>query len=177
MLPSVQMAMTAQLDRRRALYDAYCAVPEHQRAEVIDGTGPQSNASVTVTLAAGDAQKDRWQGRVGFRTVTMNVAPDEYGGPFVLSVNDRPVYVRGANWIPDDAFVTRLDRDTYQHSIRDAVDANMNLLRVWGGGIYESEDFYDLCHVVVGGICIDDYAVMSAAFVKIGFLKVADFDR
>ncbi|MEV0799332.1 glycoside hydrolase family 2 protein [Kribbella sp. NPDC050281] len=105
------------------------------------GYGKQPLYDVAVALD----DQDSWRGRVGFRTITLNVAPDKDGGPFVLSVNDKPIFVRGANWIPDDAFVTRLNRATYETSLQDALDAGMNLLRVWGGGIYESEDFYDIC--------------------------------
>ncbi|MFG1621499.1 glycoside hydrolase family 2 protein [Kribbella sp. NPDC049227] len=105
------------------------------------GYGQQPLYDVAVALD----DRDGWHGRVGFRTITLNVAPDKDGGPFILSVNDKPIFVRGANWIPDDAFVTRLTRATYETSLQDAVDAGMNLLRVWGGGIYESEDFYDIC--------------------------------
>ena len=126
------------------------------------GYGDQPLYDVTVSLAAG-ARIDDWQGRVGFRTITMNVAPDEHGGPFILSVNDRPIYVRGANWIPDDAFVTRLSRETYERSIRDAIDANMNLLRVWGGGIYESDDFYDVCDEL-GVLVWQDFLFACAAY-------------
>ncbi len=109
------------------------------------------------------AQKDDWQGRVGFRTITMDVAPDEDGGPFILSVNGEQVYVRGANWIPDDALITRQTRSTYESSIRDAIDANMNLLRVWGGGIYESEDFYDVCDEL-GVLVWQDFLFACAAY-------------
>lgn len=126
------------------------------------GYGDQPLYDVTVSLEAG-AQSDGWQGRVGFRTITMNVAPDENGGPFVLSVNGKPVYVRGANWIPDDAFVTRLSRETYESSIRDAIDANMNLLRVWGGGIYETDDFYDVCDEL-GVLVWQDFLFACAAY-------------
>ena len=93
----------------------------------------------------------------------MNVAPDNDGTPFVLSVNGKPIYVRGANWIPDDAFVTRLNADTYRTSIEDAVDAGMNLLRVWGGGIYESEDFYDVCDEL-GILVWQDFLFACAAY-------------
>ncbi|WP_232828760.1 glycoside hydrolase family 2 protein [Kribbella monticola] len=126
------------------------------------GYGEQPLYDVQVSLGAG-AASDEWGGRVGFRTVTMDVAPDEHGGPFVLSVNGKPVYVRGANWIPDDAFVTRLNRSTYEKSIQDAVDANMNLLRVWGGGIYESEDFYDVCDEL-GVLVWQDFLFACAAY-------------
>ncbi|MEU4391885.1 glycoside hydrolase family 2 protein [Kribbella sp. NPDC023855] len=126
------------------------------------GYGDQPLYDVSISVTAGD-HTDGWQGRVGFRTVTMDVAPDKYGGPFVLSVNDKPVYVRGANWIPDDAFVTRLDRTTYERSIRDAIDANMNLLRVWGGGLYESDDFYDICDEL-GVLVWQDFLFACAAY-------------
>ncbi|GAB2555249.1 glycoside hydrolase family 2 protein [Kribbella endophytica] len=126
------------------------------------GHGEQPLYDVTVSLSAGE-QTDGWTGRVGFRTITMDVAPDEHGGPFVLSVNGKPVFVRGANWIPDDAFVTRLDRSTYERSITDAVDADMNLLRVWGGGIYETDDFYDVCDEL-GILVWQDFLFACAAY-------------
>ncbi len=126
------------------------------------GHGEQPLYDVTVAVKAGE-QTDGWTGRVGFRTITMDVAPDEHGGPFVLSVNGKPVFVRGANWIPDDAFVTRLDRSTYERSITDAVDADMNLLRVWGGGIYETDDFYDVCDEL-GILVWQDFLFACAAY-------------
>jgi beta-mannosidase len=122
------------------------------------GYGEQPLYDVTVTLA-----DDTWTGRVGFRDISLNVAPDNDGTPFVLSVNGKPIYVRGANWIPDDAFVTRLNADTYRTSIEDAVDAGMNLLRVWGGGIYESEDFYNVCDEL-GILVWQDFLFACAAY-------------
>ncbi|MFF3066536.1 glycoside hydrolase family 2 protein [Oerskovia sp. NPDC057915] len=87
--------------------------------------------------------------RVGFRTVRLDMLPDEHDGEpgtsFVIVVNDRPVFVRGANWIPDDAFPHRVTRERYAARITQAEQANVNLLRVWGGGIFEADDFYDLC--------------------------------
>ncbi|WP_432883293.1 glycoside hydrolase family 2 protein [Kribbella sp. CA-245084] len=122
------------------------------------GHGQQPLYDVVVTLT-----DDTWNGRVGFRDITVNVAPDNDGSPFVLSVNGKPIYVRGANWIPDDAFVTRLNAETYRTSIQDAVDAGMNLLRVWGGGIYESEDFYDVCDEL-GILVWQDFLFACAAY-------------
>ena len=92
-----------------------------------------------------DGAPERWTGRVGFRTVRLDTTPDAEGTPFHLLVNGRLVRVRGANWIPDHAFVTEMTRDRYERRVRDATDAHMNLLRVWGGGLYESEHLYDLC--------------------------------
>lgn len=95
-----------------------------------------------VEVAAADGAP--WTGRVGFRTVELDTEPDEAGAPFHLIVNGERVLVRGANWIPDHAFLTEIDRDRYARRVADALEANVNLLRVWGGGIYESDDLYDL---------------------------------
>ncbi len=83
--------------------------------------------------------------RVGLRTIVLDRQPDQWGESFRFVVNGRPVFIKGANWIPADSFVTRLDRAAYERDLRSAVLAHMNCMRVWGGGIYESEDFYDLC--------------------------------
>jgi beta-mannosidase len=127
------------------------------------GYGKQPLYDVRVTLQAGGRPVDRWGGRVGFRTVQLETAPDEHGSPFALSVNGQPVYVRGANWIPHDAFVTRITAQRYERGIRDAIDANMNLLRVWGGGLYESEDFYRVCDEL-GVLVWQDFLFACAAY-------------
>ncbi|MGF1925357.1 MAG: glycoside hydrolase family 2 protein, partial [Bacteroidia bacterium] len=71
--------------------------------------------------------------------------PDQYGTSFYFNIEGKPVYMKGANYIPSDAFVTRMKKEDYRKMLMMAKDANMNMLRVWGGGIYESDDFYDLC--------------------------------
>jgi beta-mannosidase len=98
-----------------------------------------------VRLLADDAELEVWERQVGFRTVTLDTTPDAAGTPFTFVVNGKPILVRGANWIPDDCFPSRIDRARYERSIANATDSGMNLLRVWGGGIYESEDFYEIC--------------------------------
>ena len=60
-------------------------------------------------------------------------------------VNGVPVFAKGANWIPADSFPTRIGSDRYRWLLKSAADANMNMLRVWGGGIYETDEFYDIC--------------------------------
>ncbi|GAB3552012.1 glycoside hydrolase family 2 protein [Arthrobacter tumbae] len=109
------------------------------------GHGAQPLYDLQVTLVSDGSGIDSWQGRVGFRTVRVDTEPDAHGTPFTLIINDRPIFVKGANWIPDDAFVHRVDRARYAARLAQAESANMNLLRVWGGGIYESDDFFDLC--------------------------------
>jgi len=109
------------------------------------GHGEQPLYPVSVQLTIDGHPVDAWHGRVGFRTVRLDTTPDEFGTPFVFVINDRPIFIRGANWIPDDAFPHRVTRERYAERIAQAEQANINLLRVWGGGIYESEDFYELC--------------------------------
>jgi beta-mannosidase len=122
------------------------------------GHGEQPLYDVTVTV--GDAG---WSSRVGFRTVSLDTTPDADGSPFVIAVNDRPVYVKGANWIPDDALLTRMTPERYRASITDAADAGMNLLRVWGGGMFEADDFYDVCDEL-GILVWQDFLFACAAY-------------
>ena len=70
---------------------------------------------------------------------------DSIGKSFYFQINGKPIYAKGANWIPGDVFLPRLTKDDYRKMLQSAKDANMNMLRVWGGGVYESDDFYDLC--------------------------------
>lgn len=109
------------------------------------GYGDQPLYDVDVTLSQDLGLIDTTSRRVGFRTSTLEIEPDEHGTSFRFVINGQPVFVRGANWIPDDAFPHRVTRERYAARITQAKNANMNLLRVWGGGIYEGDDFYDLC--------------------------------
>ncbi|TDQ52373.1 glycoside hydrolase family 2 protein [Actinorugispora endophytica] len=109
------------------------------------GHGDQPLYDLRVVLSADGAELADWRRRVGFRTVELDTGVDEGGRRFTFVINGKPVLVKGANWIPDDCFVTRVGRERYAERIDQAVGANMNLLRIWGGGRYESEDFYELC--------------------------------
>lgn len=109
------------------------------------GHGAQPLYPVAVALLSEGRVLDAWTSRIGFRSVAIDVEPDEHGIPFTLVINGRPVFIRGANWIPDDAFVHRVDRARYAARLDQAEQANINLLRVWGGGIFEDDAFYDLC--------------------------------
>lgn len=82
---------------------------------------------------------------IGLRTIELDLSFDRWGERFRFVVNGRPIFLKGANWIPAHCFVATLQRSDYARDLRSAVAANMNAVRVWGGGIYESEDFYDLC--------------------------------
>ncbi len=95
----------------------------------------------------------------------LDETPDEHGHAFTLVVNGRPVFVRGLNWIPEDHLLTRLTRDIYAAAVDRAVAANANLLRIWGGGIYESDDFYDVCDER-GVLVWQDFPLACAAYAE-----------
>jgi len=128
------------------------------------GYGAQSRYPLELTLhdAAG-ARLDHWQRAIGFRSVRLDTAPDAHGSAFTLVVNERPVFVRGVNWIPDDAFVTRVTRERYAERLTQACEAGVNLVRVWGGGRYESDDFYDLADSL-GLLVQQDFLFACAAY-------------
>lgn len=83
--------------------------------------------------------------RTAFRTVEVVNDEDEIGRSMLFRVNGRDLWAKGANWIPVDAFPSRQTPERYRELLLDARDANMNMIRVWGGGRYEAEAFYDLC--------------------------------
>jgi len=109
------------------------------------GFGGQPLHDLTVTLRHEATVLADTHRRIGFRTVEVRLDPDEQGTGFQFLVNGEPVWVRGANWIPDDAFVTRVTPERLAARLDQAATANINLLRIWGGGYFESDDFYDLC--------------------------------
>lgn len=127
------------------------------------GHGGQPLYDVQVSLSSDGHALDQAARRVGFRTVEWDTAPDDAGHPFTLLVNGRRIFVKGANWIPDDALTVRVDRARYERRLRQAVAGNLNLMRVWGGGIYESEDFYDLCDEL-GLLSWQDFLFACAAY-------------
>ena len=83
--------------------------------------------------------------RVGIRSLRVINKPDKDGKTFYFELNGKPVFAKGANYIPQDNFLPRVTDDDYKRTVLDAVNANMNMLRIWGGGIYENDIFYDLC--------------------------------
>ena len=81
----------------------------------------------------------------GLRTIDLITEKDSIGESFYFKVNDVPVYAKGANYIPQNSMQNQVTNAHYEKLLNDVVDANMNMLRVWGGGIYENDIFYDLC--------------------------------
>jgi len=83
--------------------------------------------------------------RTGLRTLELRQQRDEAGQSFMFVINGIPVFAKGGNWIPADSFPTRITKDKYRFLLKSVRDTNMNMLRVWGGGIYEADEFYELC--------------------------------
>ena len=109
------------------------------------GLGPQKLYTLRARLLSGGKVSDELSTRTGLRTLELRQQPDAAGKSFMFVVNGVPVFAKGANWIPADSFPERVTRERYRHLIESARDANMNMLRVWGGGYYEMDDFYELC--------------------------------
>jgi beta-mannosidase len=110
-----------------------------------NGLGTPYLYNVTASLNHLDKAFDSIDEKMGLRTVEVVRDKDEKGTSFYFKVNGHPVFMKGANYIPQDNFLTRVTDKDYEAVIKSAVDANMNMLRVWGGGIYENDIFYDLC--------------------------------
>jgi beta-mannosidase len=128
------------------------------------GFGAPDRYDVELTLSTMDGEElDSWRRRVGFRSLRLDTGADADGSAYTIVVNDIPVFARGVNWIPDDALITRVDRERYERRLRQALDANVNYIRVWGGGIYESDDFYDVADEL-GLMVGQDFLFACAAY-------------
>jgi beta-mannosidase len=110
-----------------------------------NGWGDQPLYHVRVQLDRPGESLDAKTYELGLRTVELRQEPDEWGRSFTFVVNGRPLFAKGSNWIPADSFPTRLTEAALETLIRSAAGAHHNMLRVWGGGFYEDERFYDLC--------------------------------
>ena len=89
--------------------------------------------------------QDRRGVKTGLRRIRILQPPDAEGTGFQVELNGVPVFIKGANYIPCDSFPSRVSHATRAHIVQSAAAAHMNMLRIWGGGIYEEDDFYDLC--------------------------------
>ncbi|MEU3996073.1 glycoside hydrolase family 2 protein [Streptomyces fungicidicus] len=127
------------------------------------GYGEQPLYDVELTLSHGDEALDAWRRRTGFRTVELDTSADAHGTGFTLVVNGERLFARGVNWIPDDVFPSRITRERYRHRLEQAAGAGVDLVRVWGGGIYEDEDFYDACDEL-GLLVWQDFPFACAAY-------------
>ena len=110
-----------------------------------NGWGDQPLYHVQVQLNRSGAVLDEKTYQLGLRTIELRQEPDEWGRSFTFVVNGQPIFAKGSNWIPADSFPTRISDEHLEALISSAAETHHNMLRVWGGGFYEDERFYDLC--------------------------------
>lgn len=103
---------------------------------------PAENQLYALTVSGGGSRKTV---NIAFRELEVEAKEDAYGKSFVIKVNGRNIYVKGSNWIPCDALPSRQTKAHYENLLSSLVKANGNCIRVWGGGFYETDFFYDYC--------------------------------
>ncbi|MGX5686299.1 beta-mannosidase [Chryseobacterium cucumeris] len=110
-----------------------------------NGRGEAHLYDFEVKLSKDQKNIDTKNIRIGLRTVELIQEKDEKGKSFYFKVNGQPLYIKGTNWIPGDSFSPRMTKEKYRKLIRDTKEAHMNMIRIWGGGIYEDDEFYRAC--------------------------------
>lgn len=137
------------------------------------GHGNQTGYNTTILFALDGGLKIEKAAKVYFRTVQLIEEPitGSPGLSFYFKINGLPIFLKGSNWIPADSFQDKVTSELLQLLLQSAVDANMNTLRVWGGGIYEQDEFYALCDEL--GIMVwQDFMFASALYpTEPGFLE------
>ena len=128
-----------------------------------NGYGEQNLYTVRVDLKQDDVLLDSWERRIGLRTMTMHIEKDEWGESFAHEVNGVQIFAMGADYIPEDNILSRVTYDRTRQLLQDCVDAHFNAIRVWGGGYYPSDDFYDICDEL-GLIVWQDFTFACAVY-------------
>ncbi len=98
--------------------------------------------TTTVTAAAGSDNNSQ---EIGLRSIKLHNDKDQYGHNLYFEVNGKPVFMKGVDMVPLDNFLPRITHEKYEKHVLDAKNVNMNMIRVWGGGVYEDDYFYQLC--------------------------------
>ena len=120
---------------------------ENPRLWWVRGYGEQPLYDLQVELVSDGRAIDKCRRKIGLRTLTVSTEPDRdgKGSEFCFVINGVKIFAMGSNYVPQDSLLTRVTHEKTEALIRAAVDANFNSLRVWGGGIYPDEDFFELC--------------------------------
>ncbi|MDE6845755.1 MAG: glycoside hydrolase family 2 protein [Lachnospiraceae bacterium] len=126
------------------------------------GEHPLYRAEVTLLDEDGNVL-DVWSRRIGLRTMTVNTQQDEWGECFAHEVNGVKIFAMGADYIPEDNILSRVTRERTAKLLKDAVDAHYNCVRVWGGGYYPEDWFFDLCDEL-GLIVWQDFMFACASY-------------
>lgn len=110
-----------------------------------NGLGEQPLYTFETTLKSKSGATANFSKRIGIRSLEIIRTSDKFGKSLYVKLNGVPVFMKGASYIPQDNFQNRVTKDRYEHILGSAKAANMNMIRVWGGGIYEEDTFYKLC--------------------------------
>jgi beta-mannosidase len=141
--------------QQQALFDEgmnHVSIPFHIKNPSLwypNGYGLQTLYKFFGTLSVAKGKKpaieDHAELRTGLRSLELRRQPDQWGKSFTFVVNGIPVFAKGADVIPFDSFATRVTPAQHRQILQSARDAHMNMIRHWGGGYYETDDFYDIC--------------------------------
>lgn len=147
-LPELTYSVTIETPDKETLH--YEGSPKSVRIENPklwwpNGYGEQYLYGVKVELKMGEQVLDTWERRIGLRTMTMYREKDQYGEAFAHEVNGIRIFGMGADYIPEDNVLSRVTQDRTRRLLKDAHDAHFNVIRVWGGGYYPDDFFYDIC--------------------------------
>ncbi len=110
-----------------------------------NGMGEQNLYTFDVKMLYKGEEKDAVNIVTGVRDIQLVNEPDSIGSAMYFTVNGKPLYIKGSNYVPEEMLTTRINPDNTLNLIRECVDANFNMLRIWGGGIYPTDYFYDIC--------------------------------
>jgi beta-mannosidase len=110
-----------------------------------NGLGEAHLYSFQINVSENDKMVDSKKLNIGLRTIELIQEKDKIGTSFYIKLNGIPVFMKGANYIPPDSFLPRVSDSVYKNIVKNAVDVNMNMLRVWGGGVYADDLFYEEC--------------------------------
>ena len=128
------------------------------------GYGEQNLYTVSVDLLKADGTIiDNWTRRIGLRTITMDQTKDQWGARFAIRVNGVNIFAMGADYIPEDHLLGRITKETTKTLLEKTIFANFNSIRVWGGGYYPDDWFFDLCDEM-GLIVWQDFMFACAVY-------------
>lgn len=109
------------------------------------GYGEPNLYDAKIKIYSGKELLDENSVKVGIRSIELIQEPDDEGKTFFFRINGQNVFCKGANWVPADSFLPKVNFEQYHKLLSFAAEANFNMLRVWGGGVYEDDEFYNLC--------------------------------
>ncbi len=130
-----------------------------------NGLGEHPLYQISCDLLVNGETTDQRSLRIGLRTLRLERKKDQWGESFQFNINGTPIFACGGNYIPEDVYLTRVTREKTRELVKTAQDANFNCMRVWGGGVYPNQDFFDACDEM--GIIIWQDLMFSCAIYDI----------